>query len=30
MWRFGEYLLVDKGEIVTRARTYRGLGQTFF
>jgi len=28
--RFGEYLLVERGEVVARARTYRGLGQTFF
>lgn len=28
--RFNEYLLVSKGQIVSRAKTYRGLGHCFF
>ena len=28
--RFNEYLLVSQGKIVSRAKTYRGLGLSFF
>lgn len=28
--RFNEYLLVSKGRVVSRAKTYRGLGLSFF
>jgi D-serine deaminase-like pyridoxal phosphate-dependent protein len=28
--RFNEYLLVSGGRIVSRAKTYRGLGDCFF
>ena len=28
--RFNEYLLVEKGKIVDRVKTYRGYGKCFF